>query len=151
MKKVITVSALALVVAYGGYALSSMAGLFDTPAAILIPSSSFKPKPATSDSVEQIVLKHNSRKGAIADDSTITLTWKDRTDNEKGFEIHRSTTHNFTPGTIVIKKVGENVTTFKDTEVIPGVIYYYKVRAVLSSDSALFTSFSNNASTWVRN
>jgi hypothetical protein len=57
----------------------------------------------------------------------IMLTWEDQFSDEFGFKIERK----IGPGGIYreIGTVGANVTSYTDTDLEPGTIYYYRVRA----------------------
>ena len=56
----------------------------------------------------------------------IRLTWKDNSDNEKGFKIERKTD---STDWNEIKTVGANVIEYTDTELTPNTKYYYRVKA----------------------
>ncbi|MFN7139548.1 MAG: fibronectin type III domain-containing protein, partial [Limisphaerales bacterium] len=73
--------------------------------------------------------------------SQINLTWTDNSSNEDGFVISRSTTSGG-PYTDVAS-VGANITSYNDTGLNQGVIYYYIVR---SSLNGVRSSNSNQAS-----
>ena len=58
--------------------------------------------------------------------NSVTLKWKDNSDNEKGFVIYRSSTNSvFTP----IATVATNVTTYTNLNLIPNQTYQYEVLA----------------------
>src|SRR5262245_38020483 len=57
----------------------------------------------------------------------LTLTWTDTDFNETGFVVLRKIAG--TPRMSRIARVGENITTYTDTDVIPGITYCYAVRA----------------------
>jgi hypothetical protein len=63
----------------------------------------------------------------LAIDSSLVLTWDDKSNFETGVEIHRRSENEtyFTE----IGSVLENVETYTDTNVTTGVTYYYKIRA----------------------
>ena len=68
-----------------------------------------------------------------------TISWK-RVANATGYEILRS--NKKTSGFKSIKSIGANATSFKDTSVVEGKTYYYKVRAKNSggfTDSSVMT------------
>jgi hypothetical protein len=72
--------------------------------------------------------------------SQINLAWTDNSTNEIGFKIERSL-----EGILFLElaTVGGNVTTFSDSNLLPGITYYYRVRAYNGTgDSA----YSNTAS-----
>lgn len=60
--------------------------------------------------------------------TTLFLTWEDRSDNETGFKIERSTVEDFTD--IESFAVNINETRFEDSLLTPKTYYYYRVRAV---------------------
>lgn len=66
----------------------------------------------------------------------INLTWSDNSNNEKSFELYRSTDplNNF----ITIGVLPANTTSFADTLVEPATTYYYKVRAINQYGESLF-------------
>jgi large repetitive protein len=72
--------------------------------------------------------------------SSVQLNWTDKSSNEEGFEIHRSTSANgvFT----LIHTTAANVSSYIDGGLSSGTVYYYKVRAVKVPD---FSAFSNTA------
>lgn len=60
--------------------------------------------------------------------AAITLTWVDTSTNEAGFTIRRRAfLSNLWQ---VIGSVGPNVTTFQDTQVVPGTSYFYTITAI---------------------
>ena len=70
----------------------------------------------------------------------ISLNWVDKSINETGFEIWRSTG---TTGTYtLLNSVGANVTSYTDGGLTSGSIYFYKVRAKANS---LYSGYSNFA------
>ncbi|MEP6583199.1 MAG: PA14 domain-containing protein [Ginsengibacter sp.] len=68
----------------------------------------------------------------------INLTWSDRSNNETGFEIWRSTS--FAGPYTLIATTTPNLTTFSNSGLTPNTKYYYKVRAKMNST---FSAFSN--------
>ena len=60
--------------------------------------------------------------------STVTVTWTDRSTNETGFELYRSSGNNlnYVPYTVL----APNAVSFVDTGLFANAIYYYKVRAL---------------------
>ncbi|MBK5274726.1 MAG: PKD domain-containing protein, partial [Desulfuromonadales bacterium] len=76
----------------------------------------------------------------------LTLLWIDNTINESGFYIERRTgeTGSFTQ----IAAVAANTTLYNDTTVLPGTIYYYRVRAYNNIDvnNIGYTPYSNEIS-----
>ncbi|MCG8401943.1 MAG: fibronectin type III domain-containing protein, partial [Firmicutes bacterium] len=71
----------------------------------------------------------------------LSLSWQDNSDNETGFEIHRSLTAG--SGHALVTTVAANVTTYTDNSLTSGTTYYYQVRAVNGAGSS---AFSNEAS-----
>ncbi|MBX2888712.1 MAG: hypothetical protein KF829_08700 [Ferruginibacter sp.] len=70
----------------------------------------------------------------------VDLKWSDRSTNESGFQIYRSTSPN--SGFSLIKTTSANVTSYTDNTASSNVRYYYKVRAVKTGSNS---SFSNVA------
>lgn len=71
----------------------------------------------------------------------IKLGWQDKSSNESGFEIYRSTGSNGPFQTIAT--AGANVTAFTDTGLPDTTVYFYKIRAIGASGES---GFSNVAS-----
>ncbi|MBS1738502.1 MAG: fibronectin type III domain-containing protein [Bacteroidetes bacterium] len=76
--------------------------------------------------------------------SSVSLTWSDRSFNETGFQIYRSTALNGTY--TLVTTTAAKATTYTDNTVTPG-IYYYKVRAKLNAST--FSAYSNVAKVYV--
>ena len=72
------------------------------------------------------------------DTSRIKLTWKDKSTNETGFKIERSTSS--TTGFVQIATVGTNVTSFTDTGLARSTTYYYRVRAYNSGGNSAYSN-----------
>ena len=72
----------------------------------------------------------------------IKLTWSDRSSNETGFEIWRSTSAGGTY--TLVTTTAANVTTYTNTGLTSNVKYYYKVRAKMNST---FSPYSNISGT----
>lgn len=68
-------------------------------------------------------------------ETAVDLLWSDQADNERGYEIYRSTTSgkNYT----FIAKVGMNETNFQDKGLNPNTRYYYIIRGVNDKGSSL--------------
>ena len=75
------------------------------------------------------------------DTSTIKLTWTDRSSNETGFQIWRSTSANGTY--TLITTTAANVTTYTNTGLTSNTRYYYKVRAI--NGSSVTSNYTNIA------
>ena len=69
----------------------------------------------------------------------VDLSWKDNSDDESGFLIHRAINSTFTSG-LTSFTVGAGVTTYSDSSVVAATEYYYRVAA---SNTAGDSSFSN--------
>ena len=69
----------------------------------------------------------------------IELTWTDRSANELGFQIQRST-NNATFSTILT--TGPNAVSYIDGGLTTNTTYYYRIRAV---NGSVVSSFSNTA------
>lgn len=67
----------------------------------------------------------------------LNLTWQDHSDNEDGFRIERATGEG--PFQL-IGKVDSDVVTYKDTQVIPGKSYSYRVNAYNASGDSGFSN-----------
>lgn len=59
---------------------------------------------------------------------SVLLTWSDKTNNEDGYEITRSTDPSFSSGVATIR-LARNSTNYKNTGLAPNTKYYYRVRA----------------------
>jgi hypothetical protein len=59
--------------------------------------------------------------------SSITLNWQDRSINEKGFKLYRSSDAGANYS--LIASLATNVTAYTDNSLSPGTTYYYKVEA----------------------
>lgn len=69
----------------------------------------------------------------------LTLSWTDNTTNEEGTAIERRVD---TGSYFEIDRVGVDVTTYIDSQVMPGTTYTYRVRAF---NTAGFSAYSNEA------
>lgn len=78
--------------------------------------------------------------------NTITLTWKDNSDGETGFEIWRRVYGTSTY--ILYAKVGRNETRYTDKDAQSGVQYYYRVRAYLNQGE-LYSGYAATVSAGV--
>ncbi|HEY2953640.1 MAG TPA: PKD domain-containing protein, partial [Candidatus Eisenbacteria bacterium] len=70
----------------------------------------------------------------------VNLTWIDKSNNEWGFNVQRSTSSSFSPVTEF--SVGANVAGFADSSVAPSTLYYYRVRAFAGT---VFSSWTSSA------
>lgn len=70
---------------------------------------------------------------------TVTLSWKDKPNNEVGFELQRATNKAFTAEFISVI-IAANVTTYIDTTVAPATTYYYRLRAFNGIGNSAFAS-----------
>ncbi|HYG38805.1 MAG TPA: fibronectin type III domain-containing protein [Cytophagales bacterium] len=83
----------------------------------------------------------NSLVAEVAAYNRINLTWTDRSDNETGFEIYRSTTNNSNHQ--LIATVDAETTTYADLSLSGSTRYYYKVRAINDNGSSTFSNEVN--------
>jgi len=75
--------------------------------------------------------------------SSIKLAWADRSDNETGFEISRSTSYN---GTFtVIDSVAANVTTYTNTGLGQNSKFFYRVRAKAAAGNSSYSNIAAGA------
>lgn len=74
----------------------------------------------------------------VASSSQINLAWTDRSSNELGFSIERST--NASTGFAVIKTVAAAVASYSDTGRAASTTYYYRVRALGSGGNSDYTT-----------
>ncbi len=74
----------------------------------------------------------------ILQSDKINLTWSDRSDNETGFEIWRSTS--YAGPYSLVTTTAPNATTYTNTGLNPNVRYYYEIRAKMNTT---FSAFSN--------
>ncbi len=73
----------------------------------------------------------------------IKLTWSDRSNNETGFEIWRSTSPTGTYS--LVTTTAANITTYTNTGLTPNNKYYYKVRAVMNSTYSAYSNISGTS------
>lgn len=71
-------------------------------------------------------------KALALNDKEISLEWRDNSNNEKGFEIYRDG--------VLIGKVGENATFYKDKGLSPDTLYKYSVKAFNEKGSSIENS-----------
>ena len=78
---------------------------------------------------------------AVAASSTsVTLTWADNSKVETGYRIERSTTSG--SGYSIVTTTAANLSSWVDTNLAPGVKYYYRVTTVFAGGNS---SYSNEA------
>ncbi len=73
----------------------------------------------------------------ILSENTVKLAWKDNSDNESGFQIERAEE---STDYLLIYATSNDDTSYTDSLLSPGIMYYYRVRA-FSGDG--FSSYSN--------
>ncbi len=69
--------------------------------------------------------------------ATVTITWRDNSTNEQGFIIERALG---TGAFQQVAKVGSNVTTYRDNEVITGLLHRYRVCAYNQAGRSAYTN-----------
>ncbi|MDN5203083.1 DUF1593 domain-containing protein [Fulvivirgaceae bacterium BMA10] len=87
----------------------------------------------------------SSLTATAASSSQIDLTWVDGSSTETGFEIERSTGNNssFT----LITTTAANATSYNDTGLTSGTIYYYRIRAIDASTQSTYSNEANATTT----
>lgn len=90
-----------------------------------------------SGSQATITRKDSSPSKDVVSGSQVTLTWDDSSTKELGFKIERKMGSGGTYREITI--VGENVTTYTDTGLMPETTYYYRVRAYNSVEHSAYS------------
>ena len=73
--------------------------------------------------------------------SQINLTWADKSSNEDGFKIERST--NATSGFVEIATTSQNATSYSNTGLAANTRYYYRVRAFNSNGNSAYSNVAN--------
>jgi WD40 repeat protein len=77
--------------------------------------------------------------------SRVDLTWQDKSSNESGFEIHRSTSGAGGPFAL-LAKTGVNVTSYSNSGLKSSQQYCYRVRALKTSGSkTTYSAFSSTS------
>ena len=71
----------------------------------------------------------------------IKLTWSDRSSDETGFEIWRSTTENGSYS--LVMTTGANINTYTNTGLTSNTRYFYKVRSVKGAATSNFSNIAN--------
>ena len=108
----------------------------------LIPSTAFK----ESFSLPTPPAAPANVTATAVDFKSIDLSWTDRSSNESGFEILRSTSNN---GTFtVVKRVAANSSQYRDTDLQASTTYYYKIRAVGNSGESAYAGLGSG-NIWV--
>lgn len=80
---------------------------------------------------------------AAGNNTSITLNWSDRSNNETGFEVYRSTSLNGTYS--LLTTTAANVASYTDATVTAGTLYYYKVRVVKTGTPTVYSDYTNTA------
>lgn len=109
------------------------------------PSSVGRPNAAVL-SVPPIAAPANAGATAISE-TTIDVVWLDKSDNESGFEIHRSSSGANGAYTL-LATTAANATTYRDAALVAATQYCYQIRAVRTTGNRKsYSSFSNTACT----
>lgn len=76
-----------------------------------------------------------------ASNSSINISWDDRSDNETGFELYRSVSSGsgYVLVTIIPATSGTNPQTYTDTNLQTNTTYYYRMRAINESGGSSYT------------
>ena len=78
-----------------------------------------------------------------ASSSSINLSWRDNSLNETGFRIERKTGAEGTYSQITL--VGQDVTSYTDTDLAASAIYYYRVRATNTTGNSAYSNVANSS------
>ena len=81
-----------------------------------------------------LLLAVASSSPTAASAAQLTLRWTDNSSNESGFRILRKIWG--IPPFLRITTVGQNITSYTDTGLIPGVVYCYRVRAFNAAEKS---------------
>jgi hypothetical protein len=73
----------------------------------------------------------------VVGSTQINLSWPDASSNETGFQIERSLTS--LQGFVLIQTVAANTTSYSDTGLAEGTLYYYRVAAINVAGSSAYT------------
>lgn len=73
--------------------------------------------------------------------SALTLSWHDNADNESGFKIERSADAGVT--FVEIATVGANVTSYRDTTLVAGEAYAFRVRAFNAAGDSPYSNIAS--------
>lgn len=71
----------------------------------------------------------------------VELNWTDKSNNEKGFQIYRSTEPDIEYN--IVHTTDSNITQFIDTGLMANTTYYYKINAVNSYGTTTFTAYTS--------
>ena len=72
--------------------------------------------------------------------SSVTLNWKDNSNNEANFVIERSID---SISFVKVKEIEANVVTYTDTDLISNTKYYYRLKATNKTDSSAYSEIFN--------
>ena len=72
--------------------------------------------------------------------SSIRLTWADKSSNETGFEVWRSTSK--TSGYALVTTTAANATSYTDNGLAQGTLYYYQVRATAGTPKSAYSNIA---------
>ncbi|HEY4061616.1 MAG TPA: fibronectin type III domain-containing protein [Puia sp.] len=76
----------------------------------------------------------------------VTVSWKDNSTNETGFEVYRTTAASGTYQ--IVGTTGAGATSFKDSALSPSTLYYYKVQAINQYGVSGFDPASTGGINW---
>jgi hypothetical protein len=79
--------------------------------------------------------------------NAVDLRWTDNSSNESHFELERSTAPDFSSSTHRIS-IGRDISSYRDTEVVAGQTYYYRIRASNSGGTSAFSGTTSAAVRW---
>ncbi|OJJ23532.1 hypothetical protein BKI52_03985 [marine bacterium AO1-C] len=85
----------------------------------------------------------------LTESNQIELSWQDQADNETSFEIYRSVNNTNNYSQLVV--LNPDIKLFTDQNVTEGNVYYYRVRAVNSTGTSLFSNEVNASVTFAIN
>ncbi|MBN1186729.1 MAG: fibronectin type III domain-containing protein, partial [Bacteroidales bacterium] len=78
--------------------------------------------------------------------STITLNWEDKSSNEQGFQLERTTSININGDFEPIAKIAANTNSYTDTGLYPDRMYYYRIKAFNSTGSSSYATLQQATS-----
>nr|WP_294895593.1 LamG-like jellyroll fold domain-containing protein [uncultured Pedobacter sp.] len=82
-------------------------------------------------------ITYTSTSVEVPPSSSVVLSWKDNSSNETNFVIERSDDNiTFTE----IARVGSNVKTYTDDNLVPNKTYYYRIKAVANTESSSYSA-----------